>query len=131
MSETAKSTRRRAHLPPRRPSETRRLQWAGRTIFITVGFDPSDGSPKEIFYAGGYRSGADMEVLVSDLCIALSVTLQHEGLSAVALKKSMGQAFDLRTGDPMPASILGLILEELSRPPEWAIEATGGEGPAA
>ncbi|MDE0521987.1 MAG: hypothetical protein OXH79_08550 [Boseongicola sp.] len=43
--------------------------------------------------------------------------LQHEGVTAVSLGKSMGQTFDVRTGDPMPASILGLLLEELTRPP--------------
>lgn len=109
---------RREHLPPRRPSETRRLHWAGRTIFVTIGYDPSSGAPREIFYNGGYRSGSDMEALVSDLCIALSVMLQHEGVTASTLGKSMGEAFDTLTGEPVPASILGLLLDELSRPPD-------------
>lgn len=123
-----KSSRRRAHLPPRRPSETRRLQWAGRTIFVTVGYDPVDGAPKEIFYAGGYRGGSDMEVLVSDLCIALSVMLQHEGLTAATLGKSMSETFDLLTGESAPASVLGVLLDELSRPPGFAGLLAEGEG---
>ena len=106
----------RRRLPPRRHSETRRLAWAGQTIHVTVGYDDRL-QPKEIFYAGGYRSGSDMEALVSDLCIALSVMLQHDGVTAAALGKSMGETFDVRTGEPMPASILGLLLEELARPP--------------
>lgn len=107
----------RRHLPPRRHSETRRLAWAGQTIHVTVGYDNATLDPREIFYSGGYRSGSDMEALVSDLCIALSVMLQHEGVTAASLGKSMGETFDVRTGEPMPASILGLLLEELVRPP--------------
>ena len=122
------SARRRAHLPPRRPSETRRLQWAGRTIFVTVGYDPADGAPKEIFYAGGYRGGSDMEVLVSDLCIALSVMLQHEGVSVATLGKSMSETFDILTGESAPASVLGVLLDELSRPPGFAGLLAEGEG---
>ena len=118
----------RAHLPPRRPSETRRLQWAGRTIFVTVGYDPSDGAPKEIFYAGGYRGGSDMEVLVSDLCIALSVMLQHEGVTVATLGKGMSETFDLLTGESAPASVLGVLLGELSRPPGFAGLLAEGEG---
>ena len=120
--------RRRAHLPSRRPSETRRLAWAGRTIFVTVGYDPDGGAPKEIFYAGGYRGGSDMEILVSDLCIALSVMLQHEGVTAETLERSMSETFDLVTGDPVPASVLGVLLRELSRPPGFAGLLAAGEG---
>ncbi len=123
------SVRSRRHLPPRRPSETRKLVRGGQTIFLTVGYDPASWAPKEVFYSAGYRSGSDMEALVSDLCIAISVMLQHEGVTAASLKKSMGETFDLLTGDPMPASILGLLLEELARPPEWADPAPDpGEG---
>lgn len=116
----AVGTRRR--LPNRRFSENRRLVWAGRTIYLTVGYGADGLEPREVFYADGYRSGSDMEALVSDLCIMLSVVLQHDGVTAAALRRSMGQTFDVRTGDAMPASILGLLLEELSRPPEWADE---------
>ena len=61
-----------------------------------------------------------MAALVADLCIALSVILQHRGVTAAALCRSMGETFELRTGRPEPASILGLLLGELSRPPDWA-----------
>ena len=130
MSET--SGRRR--LPNRRISETRKLHWRERTIYVNVGYDRDGLEPREVFYADGYRSGADMEALVSDLCIAISVMLQQDGVTAATLRKSMGVAFDQRTGDPMPASILGLLLEELSRPPEWASDMerlTAAHGPGA
>ena len=110
----------RRRLPNRRFSENRKLVWAEHTIYLTVGYGPDGLEPKEVFYADGCRGGSDMEALVSDLCIMLSVVLQRDGVTAAALRKSMGRTFDVRTGDPMPASILGLLLEELSRPPEWA-----------
>ena len=110
----------RRRLPNRRFCETRKLTWRERTIYVNVGYDEDGLEPREVFYADGYRSGADMEALVSDLCIAISVMLQHDGVTAATLRKAMGVAFDLVTGDPMPASILGLLLEELSRPPVWA-----------
>ena len=90
MSETS----RRRRLPHRRRSENRRLVWAGQTIFLTVGYGSDGTEPKEIFYSAGYRSGSDMAALVSDLCIALSVMLQHEGVTVASLSRSMGQAFD-------------------------------------
>ncbi len=110
----------RIPLPPRRPSETRKLDWAGQSVFITIGYGADHLTPCEIFYNSGYRSGSDMAALVSDLCIALSVMLQHEGVTSGSLRKSMSQAFDLRTGRVMPASILGLLLDEISKPPDWA-----------
>lgn len=124
----AKAAGQRRRLPERRLSENRKLVRGGQTIYLTVGYGPDGLEPKEVFYADGYRSGSDMEALVSDLCIALSVVLQHEGVTVASLRKSMGTAFDLRTGDPMPASILGFILEELTRPPEWADAAVRPEG---
>ena len=119
MSDAAQNAvRRRERLPSRRPSETRRLHWAGRTIHLAIGYDPNGFEPREIFYSGGYKRGSDMESLVSDLCIALSVMLQHEGVAADTLRQSMGRAFDQLTGEEVPASILGLLLDELCRPPD-------------
>ncbi|MYE03280.1 MAG: hypothetical protein F4Y03_18800 [Alphaproteobacteria bacterium] len=121
MSETATAgTGRRRRLPPRRLSENRKLVWKGQTIFLTVGYGPDGTKPKELFYSAGYRGGSDMEALVSDLCVLLSVVLQLDGVTAAGFRKSMSETFDLRTGDPMPASILGLLLEEVSCPPQWA-----------
>ena len=109
------------HRPPaRRHAETRRIRWKDQTVHISIGYDASGLEPVEIFYSAGYRSGADMETLVSDLCIALSVMIQHEGITAARLCKSMSTAFDLRTGKREPGSILGLLLTELERPPAWA-----------
>ena len=109
------------HRPPaRRHAETRRIRWKDQTVHISIGYDASGLTPVEIFYSAGYRSGADMETLVSDLCIALSVMIQHEGITAASLSKSMSTAFDLRTGKRGAGSILGLLLTELERAPAWA-----------
>lgn len=112
----------RIPLPSRRPNETRKLTWAGKTIFVTIGYDEKHQHPRELFYNGGYRSGSDMEALVSDLCIALSVMLQHEGVTAAGLANSMSTAVEIHTGAEKPASILGLLLFELQRPPHWSAE---------
>ena len=112
----------RIPLPPRRPYETRKLTWAGHSVFVTIGYDETCTHAREIFYDGGYKSGSDMEALVSDLCIALSVMLQHEGVTAAGLARSMSTAFELHTGKEKPASILGLLLFELQRPPAWSAD---------
>ena len=112
----------RTSLPTRRPNETRKLHWAGHSVFITIGYDKDHERAREIFYASGYKDGSDMEALVTDLCIALSVMLQHDDVTAVDLAKSMSTAFDLHTGKENPASILGLLLNELQRPPIWSAE---------
>ena len=111
---------------PRRPNETRKLAWKGQTVFVTIGYRDDHVTPCEIFYASGYRAGSDMEVLVGDLCIALSVMLQQQAMTIGILRKSMSEAFDMQTGKREPASILGLLLEELGRPPEWSADLANG-----
>ena len=83
----------RQALPPRRRSEARRIEWVSplnpdgwpQKIYVTIGYDEADAlTPREIFYDAGYKSGSDMETLLRDLCIVLSVLLQHEGVSASA-----------------------------------------------
>ena len=113
----------RAPLPSRRPSITRKLHWppegdarSSQSIYVTIGYDPKTAQPREIFYDSGYKSGSDMETLVSDLCIAISVFLQHEHITPDVLSKSMSQSFSFMTGKAAPASILGMLLDELRRP---------------
>ena len=65
----------------------------------------------------------------TDLCIAISVMLQHEGVTVATLGKSMSETFDILTGESAPASVLGVLLGELSHPPGFAGLLAGGEGP--
>ncbi len=52
-------TPRRHRLPNRRPSETRTLEVAGQVFKATVGIDPEDGQPRELFLTGA-KDGTKM-----------------------------------------------------------------------
>ena len=113
---------------PRRLSETRKLSWtppnnpdaAQTTIFVTISFDASGLRPLDIFYDSGYRSGSDLEALVSDICIIMSVFLQHEDIDLATFTKSVSTGMDHRFGTERAASIVGVLLDELQKPPLWA-----------
>ena len=81
----------RAPLPPRRPSVTREVEIGGRRITVTVGFY-LDGRPGEVF-AGGHKEGSEMQRVMDDACVIISVALQH-GVRPVALAASLGLAPD-------------------------------------
>ena len=72
----------RARLPGRRLVETRRVAhhtpFGERRFFVSIGYDPaSPAEPREVFLDGGFRSGAELEALLKDAAIALSLLLQH------------------------------------------------------
>ena len=79
----------RHRLPNRRPSETRTLEVAGQTFEATVGFDPADGMPRELFLTGA-KSGSSLDTLLGDVAVVVSVALQH-GVPAAALAKSISR----------------------------------------
>ncbi len=110
----------RQRLPNRRPSHTETLKVAGQTFTATVGFDPEDGQPRELFMTAG-KEGSTLNALLADAAVAISVALQH-GVSAQALAKSIGRLpemattpADLDQGTPakVPASPLGAALDLL------------------
>ena len=99
----------RQRLPNRRPSLTFDLEHDGRVYAVTMGFDPRDGCLREVFTHGA-RAGSTMDGILDDVCIALSLLLQH-GVEPVAFAASMG-----RLGDgSSPASIVGALADLLSR----------------
>ncbi len=113
--------------PDRRRSETRRIRWASplvtnaprKPIHVTVGYDAGTGRPIEIFYAAGYRSGSENETLVSDVCIVLSHMLQRDNMPDPAeLLQALARERDPATGEERCASLVGMLLDELRRPPE-------------
>jgi hypothetical protein len=134
----------RKTMNPRRRSETRRIEWVSplnldgwpQKIYVTVGYDEADAlTPREIFYDAGYKSGSDMETLLRDLCIVLSVLLQHDGVDLGVFMSSISREVNIRTDQVELGSIVGVLLQELRRPPQWADElgAAGvqaGEGGA-
>ncbi len=79
----------RKRLPNRRPSHTETLEVAGQTFMATVGFDPEDGRPREVFLAAG-KEGSLINAMLADAAVAISVALQH-GVTAQALAKSIGR----------------------------------------
>lgn len=113
----------RTRLPDRRLSETRRIEHVradgGRArVFITIGYDPADPlRPREVFYDEGYRSGSDLEYLVQDLCVIVSLLLQH-GTPPEDIARSLSR----REGAEGEAhgSLAGTIVAELGVPPGWA-----------
>ena len=93
-------------LPDRRPAETAEIVFDGQRFTVTVGFYP-DGRPGEVF-ADGARIGSDLDALLDDACVALSLLLQH-GVDPVRLAGSMG-----RLGDRRPASLIGAMVDRLA-----------------
>lgn len=114
----------RTRLPDRRLSETRRIahvrsDGVAARVFITIGYDPADPlRPREVFYDEGYRSGSDLEYLVQDLCVIVSLLLQH-GTPPEEIARSLSRREGADGGDG-PGSLAGTIVAELFRPPAWA-----------
>ena len=126
--ETAPAPARR-RLPDRRLVETRHVVHRapdGREtpLAVSIGYDPAEPArPREVFYDAGYRSGTDLEFAVQDLCVVLSLLLQH-GVEA----REIGRSLSVSHGPDNTAhhgSLAGTITAELAVPPEWAVSKTG------
>ena len=99
----------RVRLPNRRPSELVTIDWAGSEY--TLGFSrDSNGAVIEVFLTGA-KSGGDLDALLNDASVLLSIGLQH-GASIEELRKSLAR--DGATGGP--ASIIGAALAEIAAP---------------
>ena len=79
----------RERLPDRRPNQTMDLVYDGTCYAVTVGFHPDTGEAREIFTHGA-RVGSNMDGLLDDACILLSLLLQHR-VEPAALARSMGR----------------------------------------
>ena len=110
----------RQRLPNRRPSHTETLEVAGQPFTASVGFDPEDGRPRELFLTAG-KEGSLINAMLADAAVVISVALQH-GVSAKALAKSVGRLpegpvtpADLDRDKParIPASPIGAALDFL------------------
>ena len=121
-SETAPARRHR--LPDRRLTETRHVVHRtpdGRAtpVSVSIGYDPAEPArPREVFYDAGYRSGADLEFAVQDLCVVLSLLLQH-GVEAREIGRSLSVSYG-PDDDAHHGSLAGTIAAELLVPPQWA-----------
>jgi hypothetical protein len=97
----------RERLPNRRPALTIDLLVGPRSYAATIGFD-RHGAPKEIFLAGA-REGSDMQAVLDDTAITISLALQH-GISARALAAALS-----RISSGGAASIIGAAADLLSQ----------------
>lgn len=98
----------RERLPDRRPSATVSLSWHGHAFAVSVGY-AVDGRVREVF-ASGMRGGSDMQRLVDDACVVISIALQC-GASSGDLRRSIGSVPDPAAGmAETPASVIGAIL---------------------
>ncbi len=112
----------RHRLPNRRPARTETLEVAGQAFTATVGFDPEDGRPRELFLTAG-KEGSLINAMLADAAAVISVALQH-GVTAQALAKSIGRLPEialtpagLDQGPPakVPASPIGAALDLSNR----------------
>jgi ribonucleoside-diphosphate reductase alpha chain len=99
---------------------TETLEADGRTFIATIGLDPDDGQPREIFLSAG-KEGSTLNALLADAAVALSVALQH-GIPAAALAKSVARLpsgqitpadLDRRDGHRQAASPIGVAIDLL------------------
>ncbi len=109
----------RTRLPNRRPAITVPISWragdgSSKHYFVTVGLY-HDGTPGEIF-ANGDHEGSQIDSMLSDACILISLALQHK-VDPAALSHSMMRVPAIG-GDPLgaatyPASPIGAIVDAL------------------
>ena len=90
----------RQRLPNRRPAHTETLEVAGQVFTATIGFDPADGTPQEMFLTAG-KEGSLLNALLADAAVIISIALQN-GVPAAALAKSVGR---LPAGPVAPAGL--------------------------
>ncbi len=92
----------RQRLPNRRPSHTETLQVDGQVFTATVGFDPENDQPRELFLMAG-KEGSLLNAMLADSAVAISVALQH-GIPAAVLAMSVGR---LPAGPVTPTDLEG------------------------
>ena len=78
----------------------------------------SNFAPPFSFYDEGFKSGADLERTAQDAAVLISLLLQH-GIEPEEIEKSLSKRvlFDERE---VPASLIGVMVEQLKEPPQWA-----------
>ena len=79
----------RQRLPNRRPAVTETLEVGGQVVTATVGFDPEDDSPRELFLKAD-KEGSLQNALLDDTAVVVSIALQC-GVSAETLARSVGR----------------------------------------
>ncbi len=107
-SNDAPNSSARARLPNRRPNETVQLMFNDTAYAVTVGYYANTGCIGEVFTHGA-KVGSNMDAILDDACVALSMLLQH-GTEPGSLASSMGR----HGGGQAPASIIGALADLLA-----------------
>lgn len=106
----------REPLPNRRPTITKKIDYKGQSFFVSIGFD-AEGNVKDVFGSAS-KLTSDMDFLVSDACIVLSLALQYT-IHPFELKHSLKTipAFVVRDNEMVeeeaPASLIGVLVDVL------------------
>lgn len=96
----------RRRLANRRPAVTHDI--GGGRYTASIGFDEL-ARPREVFLSGG-KPGSELDGLLGDAAVALSVALQH-GVPAEAMALSVGRA----GSPPAAVSIVGAALDLITQ----------------
>lgn len=99
----------RRQLPARRLQVTDKFEWHGKHYLLSAGFD-SDGRVGEVFLAGT-KAGTDLNGLMTDACVLLSLLLQYGGRSAWIAGRLAGlvPAENPHDDEPELTSLIGLV----------------------
>ncbi len=79
----------RTAFPNRRLAVTKTIEVAGHAFHATVGLDPRDGQPREVFLSGA-KDGTQLAAILDDASVVVSIALQHD-ISATVLAKSVAR----------------------------------------
>ena len=99
----------RQKLPNRRPCVTRVLETLTDRYYLSFGLDPHTGEIREVFIRGA-KIGSDMEALLDDASVLMSLALQH-GLPLPQLQHSLN-AGRQEAGKSILAGAVRLMEEE-------------------
>ena len=111
------SASRRVRLDNRRPALTTSVRHKNKGPLITLTTCLVDGCAKEVFLGSSAGSGTDLEAILHDVAIALSVSFQNS-VTVQSLAHSVK-----RVPDGQPSSVVGTVLDALRR---LEVEAEGG-----
>jgi len=108
----------REYLPNRRESYTMKLTADGVTAHVSISPPHDVGAPKEVFISGP-RPGSQMDHVLHDVAVIISVALQY-GIEPAALAKSI-----TRTPQGNAHSIVGAVIDLLNLKPSATVENDG------
>lgn len=126
MGGKRKLTRKRLH--NRRHNLTIALKHGSHTFFIGFGFD--DNLRIMEVFGNSAKLTSDMDFLVSDACIVISIALQY-GISPAEMLHSAKMMPDLADGKEKPASLIGVILNAIVNQQNLIDEAVQQDDPGA